>query len=669
MKTLIRLGFLLSLLVVLSAISTAQIIDTKTTSHGIVEKLSKSFRLEPQDNESTTPQDFGNFPNSPLSSLISIPGAVPVGISGKYHTQTAHGGLHNIQVDPSDPMKIHVVIMTALNVKITDTTTASNFPQRNIYYTFSSDGGVTWKAAKKIAPFRAGFPAMILYKRNGVNVPIIGDHRYIDATTQQFISALYVEKGAPGDGNFEETAADMTTAEGDSKQILWPSIAVSSDNTKVYMVSAVNITVTSDPLYHLQFSTFLLDGQGKATWSGWKKGPAYDADNGLCTGGNYVIGVSKSGKVGIVWESYDYSNADRGIYLSESTDAGANWGAPINVYAPVASTDANNQGSNLDVIDEDFFYSADEKANIVMGAQYELGTQTNNTYIPASGALLFWKTGMTVPVYILSREIDNSLGSPLLDGSWLSVWTNNLGIDPQGPNVENPTLARGSDDSKFSIYFQAWAQDDTGTYLLPPPFVAADGSDTSIKYPFHGIYRVDTHDGGKTFGDIVPVRTNTITDPQEKKRDYRFPEVSTFNPENSTGYQFAFMFGADSLAGISAPTNPGLPGYDDIQWFYESNLRNGVQISGANSALNLNQNFPNPFISATTIPLAMKSEDMVTLSVSDILGREVAMLFHGRLSLGEHRIPFNAHNLGAGIYTYTLKTSMGSVSRTMSLIK
>src|SRR5205085_8442923 len=114
-----------------------------------------------------------------------IPGATPIGISGKYHVQSSHGGLHNIQVDPDDPMKIHALVMTALNVKITDTTTAANFPQRNIYYTFSSDGGQHWTGAKKVAPFRAGYPAMVLYKRNGVYVPIIGAHRFISATSQQ----------------------------------------------------------------------------------------------------------------------------------------------------------------------------------------------------------------------------------------------------------------------------------------------------------------------------------------------------------------------------------------------------------------------------------------------------------------------------------------------------
>jgi hypothetical protein len=660
MKNLLRFGFILALLFI-----SISLFAQSTNNRFLIEKGSKAFGLENKGENSSQQLNYSSFPTSPLSALVSVPGAVDIGISGKYHTQTGRGGLHNIQVDPDNPQKIHVVVMTALNVKNSDTTTANNYPQRNIYYTYSADGGITWKAAKKVAPFRAGFAAMILYKRNGVYVPIIAAHRYTNDVSKQFISALYVEKGAPGDGTFEEAAADMTTAEGDTREILWPSIAVSTDNTKVYMISSTNRTTTSDPLYHLQFTTFTLDDQGTPTFTGWKQGPSYDLDNGLTTGGNYMINVSKSGKIGIIWQAYDFGTPDRGLYLSESTNGGTTWSSAITVYYP-AATQTTGGNINFDPSGLDFFYDNDEKANVVINAYYELGTETQNTYLPATGSILFWKQGMTVPIYVIGRNSDNDLGAPVLDGSWLSDWANNLGIDPQGANLEYPTIARGADKDKFSIFFEAWAQDDNGTYLLPTP--GSDGSDTNIIYPFHGIYRIDTKDGGLTFAAPVSIHTNTISDPQAQKKDYRFPEVSSFNPTDENGLRFALLFGADTAAGLSVPGYPGLPGFDDLQWFYETNLRSGVK-STSNSTLTLAQNFPNPFTATTAIPVELNNDDVVTVSVADMLGREVATIYHGRLSAGVHNIQFTAPNLGAGIYTYTLKTSEGSISRTMSLVR
>ncbi|MEI8135377.1 MAG: T9SS type A sorting domain-containing protein [bacterium] len=629
------------------------------------EQAPKSYGTETHVNEVSQTNQNTSFPSSPLSSLVSLPGAYFTGVAGKYHSQTARGGLHNIQVDPTDPMKVHAVIMTALNVKLSDTTAAANFPQRNIYYTYSADGGITWKAAKKLAGARAGFPAMTLLNRGGVYVPVIGAHRYVSATDKKFISALYVEKGAPGEGNFAEVLCDQTTAEGDTKEILWPSITVSKDNKQIFMVSSVNRTVSSDPLYHLQFSSFTIDELGNPVWSGWRFGPASDVDLGLTTNGDYQINVSKSGKLGVVWIAYDFATPDRSVYLSESADTGKTWSNPEVVYTPVA-TQTQGGNINFDASGLDFFYDNAEAANVVIPANYELGTETSNTYLPATGSILFWKKGMTLPNYIIGRNSDNDLGSPQLDGSWLSDWANNIGVDPQGANLNYPTIAHGSDDSKWSIFFEAWAQDDTANYLLP--YQASDGSDTSIIYPYHGIYRIDTKDGGATFGAPVVIRKNDLAAAGNTKMDFHYPQVSSFTPISGGALHFMLMYGADSAAGLSVPGYPGLPGYDDMQWYSEANTRNSMKFVGDNNIADI-QNFPNPFTTATTFEVQLKNDEHVSLSVTDILGRVTRVVYSGSLAAGSHQIQFDAAHLAAGIYTYSLKTASGTISRTMSVIK
>ncbi len=83
----------------------------------------------------------------------------------------------------------------------------------------------------------------------------------------------------------------------------------------------------------------------------------------------------------------------------------------------------------------------------------------------------------------------------------------------------------------------------------------------------------------------------------------------------------------------------------------------------------LKQNFPNPFNPATTITFHLAKAGIVTLSVYDILGREVGVLINGSTSAGIHSVTFNASSLGSGIYFYTLKTADQTKTMKMTLVK
>src|SRR5688572_22662691 len=56
------------------------------------------------------------FPSSGLSELVSVAGAVDMGVTGKWHDQSNGGPLHRIQVDPANPNNVHAVIMSAFGV-------------------------------------------------------------------------------------------------------------------------------------------------------------------------------------------------------------------------------------------------------------------------------------------------------------------------------------------------------------------------------------------------------------------------------------------------------------------------------------------------------------------------------------------------------------------------
>jgi chitinase len=83
----------------------------------------------------------------------------------------------------------------------------------------------------------------------------------------------------------------------------------------------------------------------------------------------------------------------------------------------------------------------------------------------------------------------------------------------------------------------------------------------------------------------------------------------------------------------------------------------------------LEQNFPNPFNPSTRIDYTTGREEWVSMKVYDILGREVAVLVDERKEPGSHSIRFDARDLSAGMYFYTLRSGVSIQTRKMILQK
>ncbi len=68
--------------------------------------------------------------------------------------------------------------------------------------------------------------------------------------------------------------------------------------------------------------------------------------------------------------------------------------------------------------------------------------------------------------------------------------------------------------------------------------------------------------------------------------------------------------------------------------------------------------YPNPFNPATTISFTLPSTQLVSLKIYDLLGREAATLFSGKLEGGEHTMRWQADGMPAGIYFCRLQAGM-----------
>lgn len=81
------------------------------------------------------------------------------------------------------------------------------------------------------------------------------------------------------------------------------------------------------------------------------------------------------------------------------------------------------------------------------------------------------------------------------------------------------------------------------------------------------------------------------------------------------------------------------------------------------------QNYPNPFNPITTIRFEVPVSQQVELSIFDMLGREVKVLYNDIAPAGIMAIDFNAEGLASGVYVYRLKTQDFMSSKKLLLIK
>jgi len=85
--------------------------------------------------------------------------------------------------------------------------------------------------------------------------------------------------------------------------------------------------------------------------------------------------------------------------------------------------------------------------------------------------------------------------------------------------------------------------------------------------------------------------------------------------------------------------------------------------------LTLKQNYPNPFNASTTIAFELDQSSDVTISVYDLLGRQITSLANGEYSAGSHSVTWNADDITSGIYFYRLEAGDKTVTRRMLLLK
>ncbi|MBI5471775.1 MAG: T9SS type A sorting domain-containing protein [Ignavibacteriae bacterium] len=521
----------------------------------------------------------------PTPNITSLVGT-STSLSGFYDYQSNGGSIQQIRVNPANG-NIHTTFMLA-----DDSTAAGLNGARRVGYAFSSNGGTSWNnfSNVRVPSRRAGFPTIDLLQGANAGCPVIANHSTITGTN----STIFVDS-PEGTGAFSEITAPPLIDAGGADEPIWPYIAGTTDGSVVMAGSRS----TAATVHYTRTSDF-------TGWSPWTQmtGPTQ-------SGGRYPVQSNGTGRVGILANTSN-GTAALGNWWTESTNNGATWSAPVNLY-PTRSAGADTFNS---YVHADFVYNGNTP--LFVFSEYITDARPDAN-------IVFW-----------SQASGFKIAVPWDSSKYF--------LDPvnqrfHGLQLGWPTI--GMSGNTIVVAYQAF-QPDTDR----------------LAYHYSNLWYVSSNNGGSTWS--APVRiTNTA------QVDERYPSVSKWNAsgrfdmvwtqKNASGL-FAFPGGADTVR--------------TTQMFLRTLLTDVNEGGGtvANS-FKLTQNYPNPFNPATKIDYTVGEAGPVSIKVYNTLGQEVATILNERLERGSYQVVFDGAKLASGVYFYTMVASGYTESRKMVLMK
>jgi hypothetical protein len=104
-------------------------------------------------------------------------------------------------------------------------------------------------------------------------------------------------------------------------------------------------------------------------------------------------------------------------------------------------------------------------------------------------------------------------------------------------------------------------------------------------------------------------------------------------------------------------------------WTFNTTVTEVQDEPGIPSEYSMSQNYPNPFNPTTTIKFSLPQSDVTTLTIYDLLGKEVQTLIHKELAAGYHEINFDGGTLGNGVYFYRIQAGNFRATKKLLLLK
>ncbi|MEM1117137.1 MAG: T9SS type A sorting domain-containing protein [Bacteroidota bacterium] len=157
--------------------------------------------------------------------------------------------------------------------------------------------------------------------------------------------------------------------------------------------------------------------------------------------------------------------------------------------------------------------------------------------------------------------------------------------------------------------------------------------------------------------------TATIEDPTP--RDSMNWQPNAWNAANTAGRPRAIDFSADGMTAYVGQFSQGTPATQKLIQMETSAEGGPTWVPVAT----LGQNQPNPVTGRTDIAFTTAESGLVRVRVFDTTGRVVATVVDQTLPAGEHHATFDASDLAAGVYVYSVEVNGFGTSRQMTVVR
>lgn len=156
--------------------------------------------------------------------------------------------------------------------------------------------------------------------------------------------------------------------------------------------------------------------------------------------------------------------------------------------------------------------------------------------------------------------------------------------------------------------------------------------------------------------------------------DFINGNIWAFNPSDKTN-SFLFSYGGlVSTFGVDQNNELYFADHStgEIYKFIDSSINYVNSVKGLN--FRLDQNYPNPFNPSTVIKYSVSNDNLtgssakVMLIITDVLGNKISTLVNTYQKPGEYQVEFNAENISAGVYFYTLNVDTFFKTKKMILL-
>ncbi len=484
--------------------------------------------------------------------------------------------------------------------------------QRNSFYVFSPDWGMTLNIPVRVEDIDAEFPAMDVLPDGRA---VISSHNGRGHPYEMYINV----DSAAGAGNFSRYKAPIVPSN-------YGNTLVAAVSDSMVVLSGVSVEGNEHVMniFNVNTKTFLHE-KNQIVFPG------------TIRQGTITIVSDKQGKAALLllkFHGYPLANDEsaNNIWIQETRDGGLTWKEPVklthhsNTPNPVQTILGANSLSAVYVRGE-------------LHVVYMVMIIDENDLTQVDTRLLHWCAGVNDGKPTVAVRWDSlHFGEP---ANFPPFWEPHLGVDEKG--VLTMVFAGLSTDPKDVESF-------TGL-------------------PFPDVFAVSSKDNGLTWGEPK----NLTNSP---KIEETTPYISAWNQDGKINVLYQtdtlpgpYPYGGDRFLGeidhIFLQTDP--PSTEP----YTPLTRVNRPAAQRPAEFNLRQNYPNPFNLSTIIEFSSPEKAMVSLCIYDVLGRKVKTLVEGEQSAGVHALHWHGDDdfgfvLPAGVYF--AKLIAGDVQRSMKLI-